>query len=700
MAGREPASLKAADYAVFIIMLMVSAGIGIFFAYRDRKSKAGVQGYLMGGRNMSYIPVSISLSLSFVSAVTILGIPAEMYIFGSMYCWLLFGCVMICVLPVTEIFIPIFYRLGITSSFEYLQLRYNYAVRLLATAAYIFQNIMYIGIMIFAPALALNSVTSLNLWASIFSIGLVCTFYTTLGGLKAVIWTDVFQGFIVLLGTAATLFASASKAGGWDRVWKVNYESGRIDFGRFDFDVRVRHSFWSISIGLGFLWMSIFGTSQSQVQRYLCCRTEKDAKKGVVISMVVSGLIFLLTVFTGFVMYAYFADCDPLLNKEVSAPDQLLPYMVLDVFRDHPGLPGLFVASVFSGCLSTVSSGINAMACVTVEDFIRPFVTWEEKTLTWLSKGLVFMYGLLCIGFACLSSLLGGVLQASLSAIGIVGGPLLGIFSLGIVFPCGNSIGVTVGMISGMILTTWIYIGSQAYPPLPQFTRPKPRDISGCPDPSSIVFPIPPDPASRPNIADDFYSVSYAYYTAIGYATTIGVGLLVSLCTRGYQTRKEVNPRLIRPLLDHRIFRWLPEKFRRFMWCGVEHDKVNAHEVIKVPEQPPEYSLKRRWSSRERTSSLRLSRRHWREGNAQRVARDWRMKHEKRVEMRELMNNQEEELNNDTVPAKLDLQNETNGNSRTSGKKTSSLRPQRKSSKSKQPERGDSVKSGIPSVWI
>ena len=110
--------------------------------------------------------------------------------------------------------------------------------------------------------------------------------------------------------------------------------------------------------------------------------------------------------------------------------------------------------------LSTVSSGINAMACVTVEDFIRPFVKWQEKTLTrcsqglqllkfqllfsWINyssfQGLVFTYGLLCIGFACLSSLLGGVLQASLSVIGVMAGPLLGIFSIGIVFPCANSI--------------------------------------------------------------------------------------------------------------------------------------------------------------------------------------------------------------------------------------------------------------------
>nr|XP_039272101.1 sodium-coupled monocarboxylate transporter 1-like [Styela clava] len=594
----EVATFVAADYAVFGVMLALSASIGLYYAYKDRQGKEGVQGYLLAARQMNFFPVAISLALSFVSAVTVLGVPAEIHFFGSMYVWVIVAVVWVAPV-VAEIYIPVFYRLEITSAFEYIEMRFNRATRLLSTFIFLIQNIMYIGIMIYAPALALSSVTNFNLWAAVATIGIVCTFYTTLGGLKAVIWTDVFQGLVLLIGMIVTLAVSVTSVGGFNKVWEACREGGRIDFINFQTDPRYRNTFWSMVIGLGFLWLSVFGTNQSQVQRYLSCKTEYEAKKGFYVGVIAAIFCLGLSYLTGFVTYAYFKDCDPLASGKISQPDQILPYMILLIFNNQPGLPGLFVAGLFAGCLSTVSSGINAMACVTVKDFIQPFVGWSQRVMTWVSKGMVFLFGALCIGFAILASTLGGVLQASLSVLGLVGGPLLGLFSLGITFPCANSPGAISGLILGISLSTWIYIGSTIYAPLPKFMGFKSLSIDGCAvanvtsnytlttmgSTDVMTTTVSTTTAAvRPPIAE-FYSVSYAYYAAIGYGATLICGLVVSLLSCGYRERKNVDPRLILPLLDHKMFCWLPSKFRRFMWCGVSHEKdFDEEKPVKVKD--------------------------------------------------------------------------------------------------------------------
>lgn len=611
---RQPseALFTAADYAVFGVMLLLSLLVGLYYAFKDRKSEGGVDGYLLGGRNMNFFAVATSLCLTIVSAVTILGIPAEIYLYGTMYYWVL-GCLLF-VIPIgTEIYVPLFYRLKITSSFEYLQLRFNYPIRLLATAAYIIQNIMYIGVMIYAPAVALEAVTGFNIWAAIFSIGLICTIYTTLGGLKAVVWTDVLQGFIVLIGLLMTTFTAAASAGGWGQVWEKCWQGNRIDFLRFDFDPRYRHTVWSLVVGLGLMWTGIFATSQSQVQRYLCCRTEKEARMGMALSMIATFILVTLSFLSACAMYAYFYDCDPLRNGEVKRPDQLLPYLVMIIFRGYYGLPGLFVAGVFASCLSTVSSGINSMACVTVQDFLRPFVKWQETTLTWWSKGFVFIYGILCIGFACLSTILGNVLQTALSALSIVAGPLLGLFTLGVLFPCGDCYGGGVALICGIAFSSWLYAGSQQYrqPFTSPYYRLKPSNISGC-IPRNVTQNIEDFTSSydtttaayfteysvpemlnaatlSPAVSSDwpaiteFYSLSYAYLAAVGFAVSITLGLAVSLVTSRIWKTTETDPKLIIPIFDHKIFCCLPKSVRRFLWCGI--DRSETDETIAQREE-------------------------------------------------------------------------------------------------------------------
>ncbi|XP_006914616.1 sodium-coupled monocarboxylate transporter 1 [Pteropus alecto] len=532
------------DYVVFAAMLAISAVIGIYYAFAGNSQHTSKE-FLTGGRSMNPVPVALSLTASFMSAVTVLGTPTDVYRFGVIFS--LFGITYFLVVVISaEVFLPVFYRLGITSTYEYLELRFNKYVRLCGTIFYIVQTVLYTGIVIYAPALALNQVTGLHLWGAVVATGVVCTFYCTLGGLKAVVWTDVFQVGIMLAGFLSVFIRATVVQGGINTILNDAYKGGRLNFWNFDPNPLQRHTFWTIIIGGTFTWTSVYGVNQSQVQRYIACKSRFHAKLSLYINLVGLWIILILSVLCGLALYSRYHDCDPWTDKKVSAPDQLMPYLVLDILQDYPGLPGLFVACAYSGTLSTVSSSINALAAVTVEDLVKPnFRSLSERCLSWISQGTSVLFGVLCIGMAALASLMGGVLQAALSIFGIVGGPLLGLFALGILIPFANSTGALTGLLAGFVVSLWVGIGAQLYPPLPERSMPLSLETYGCNSThngsnwmttteipfSTSAFQV--NNVVRTPLMDNWYSLSYLYFSTLGTLIALFVGMLVSLPTGG-----------------------------------------------------------------------------------------------------------------------------------------------------------------------
>ncbi|XP_071075132.1 sodium-coupled monocarboxylate transporter 1 isoform X2 [Dasypus novemcinctus] len=541
-AARGLGSFAVGDYVVFAAMLLVSAAIGIYYALAGGGQQTS-QDFLMGGRSLSALPVALSLTASFMSAVTVLATPAEVYRFGAIFS--IFAVTYLLVVLITaEVFLPVFYKLGITSTYEYLELRFNRYIRLCGTVLFIVQTILYTGIVIYAPALALNQVTGFDLWGAVVATGVVCTFYCTMGGLKAVIWTDVFQIGIMVAGFASVIIQSSVIQGGFNTILNDAYEGKRLNFWNFNPNPLQRHTFWTIVIGGTFTWTSIYGVNQSQVQRYISCKSRFHAKMSLYINLVGLWVILICSVFCGLALYSRYHDCDPWTSKKVSALDQLMPYLVLDILQDYPGLPGLFVACAYSGTLSTVSSSINALAAVTVEDLVKPrFRSLSERTLSWISQGTSVLFGVLCIGMAALASLMGALLQAALSIFGMIGGPLLGLFALGILVPFANPIGAFVGLMAGFAISLWVGIGAQLYPPLPERTLPLSLETYGCnstyngtnlmtttemPFSTSAFQIYSPE---RTPLMDNWYSLSYLYFSTLGTLVTIFVGIIVSLPT-------------------------------------------------------------------------------------------------------------------------------------------------------------------------
>ncbi|XP_072340949.1 sodium-coupled monocarboxylate transporter 1-like isoform X3 [Scyliorhinus torazame] len=475
-------SFSTWDYVVFVAILLISALVGIYHAVVGRGHTTS-EDFLLGSRQMGSVPVALSLTASFMSAVTMLGAPYDTYHFGAVNAYFAIPYMLVVIFS-AEVFLPVFYRLGVTSSYQ--------------------------------------------------------------GGLKAVVWTDVFQIVIMVIGLVAVIVKALMLEGGINNVLNTAYHGGRLNFWNFDPNPFQRHTFWTIVIGGTFTWTGIYGINQAQVQRYISCKTRTQAKVALYLNLIGLWIILVCTVLSGLSMYSLYHDCDPWTSGKVQAPDQLMPYMVMDILGGYPGLPGLFVACAYSGTLSTVSSSINALAAVTVEDLIKPyFTTLPEKKLSWISRALSVLFGAVCIGMAGLASLMEYLLQAALSIFGMVGGPVLGLFTLGILFSWANCTGGIVGLITGFAFALWIGIGSQIHPPPPEVTMSLNLSTAMCNISqlsnetswttatllTTVMSEMPRN--DRTETLVSWYSLSYLYLSTFATLIVIIVGLVVSVLTGG-----------------------------------------------------------------------------------------------------------------------------------------------------------------------
>ncbi|KAJ8374703.1 hypothetical protein SKAU_G00052830 [Synaphobranchus kaupii] len=325
----------------------------------------------------------------------------------------------------------------------------------------------------------------------------------------------------------------------------------------FHLDPRRRYTFWSFTVGGTMVWLSMYGVNQAQVQRYISCRTERAAQWALFVNQVGLCLIVSSAATCGIVMFALYSSCDPLKAGKISSSDQYMPYLVLDIFQDYPGFPGLFLACAFSGTLSTASTSINAMAAVTMEDLLKSHLgNMSQKRLILISKALSLMYGVGCITVAALASLLDwGVLQGSFVIMGVVSGPLLGVFILGMFVPATNIPGAFTGVSVGFCISLWLAVGSTVYPPSPEIMGVLPTYAGQCLSQNSThnssmaqerisAWPTVPLDQHGLTALEDFYSISYLYFGALGTSSVVLIGLLVSYIT-GPTKRTAIAPGLL-----------------------------------------------------------------------------------------------------------------------------------------------------------
>jgi len=264
----------------------------------------------------------------------------------------------------------------------------------------------------------------------------------------------------------------------------------------------------------------------------------------------------------------------------------LLPLFVVDTMSKTPGLAGLFITGIFSGSLSSVSSAINSLAAVTLEDYMKPFITIKSDTETLILKILALTYGLACIIFTFLVEFLGpGVLQASLTIFGVVGGPLLGLFSLGMMTTRANQKGALFGFIASLALLFWIGFG-QPKPPV----IPLPTYANGTNCQFEMNTTKLESSSNNATMKDDYfypYCISYAWYAMIGTLLTFIIGYLASFIIQDQDKTKQFHPDFFISPLRNKLLK----NSQSFLDMTTNEEKGSTFkslELLPVPDEIPD----------------------------------------------------------------------------------------------------------------
>jgi len=439
--------LSPIDWIVCLAYLALVAGLalGSMVGQRDNED------YFVGGRRMNWLAVGVSLFATSFSSISFLGLPQR----GAYRDFSFYLTILLIPLLITPLlwffFVPLYVRLRVSSGYEYLQRRFNVTVRRTGSLLYCGYALGWMGAMLYAIALTLSSVMRLNesqYYLTLVGLGVFATAYTAVGGLRAVVWTDVLQA--ITLGVAVLvilLLAVSGISGGWSGLWGLGAEHGRWTMIHLNANPLAAENFTAANSAYTaiafsmFMYLPGYAVAQNMIQRYVCTGGLREARGVVVLSAVINAGLGFLFLLLGVALFAFFVQPGglgmPLLEKE----DQILPYFV-STHAAGTGLTGLMLAGLFAAAMSTIDSGINGVASVVVYDWLG------GKNLSLMgSRSLTMGLGALVIVAALLAPLLGdNVIDIINTIAGTSLGALMAVFLLGMFAPRANAPGVMIGL--------------------------------------------------------------------------------------------------------------------------------------------------------------------------------------------------------------------------------------------------------------
>ncbi|XP_031370883.1 sodium-coupled monocarboxylate transporter 1 isoform X2 [Apis dorsata] len=548
----KPSSMVT-DYLVFVGCIVASFVIPLWGKFRGRRKETTKADYVFATGTVSMGAMMLSIARGTLGVRSFLGYPSELYYRGSAMWEVIYG-MMLAYPIVCFIFVPVYYSLGITSVYQYLDMRFkSKLVRCLASFSYVIRSLLNLAVTIFTPCVALKAVIGLPYWASIVGITSISVVFSIMGGLKAAILSDVIQG-LTMIGVSLVIIVRGSADIGPSQILNVTYERGRLDFFDMNFDPTLRVTTLSATLGQLFMSLSIFGCQQNFVQRYCSMTSERKVIKSMLANIPIIFVLFSLSWVVGMVIFANYADCDPLSLGYISKFDEIVPFYVEDKFLNFPGLLGLVMATLFNSALTMAMSNLNSLATVTFEDFfgqIPSMKNLKDKQQLHLIKLISVIYGILIIGVSFLIAMLSGVIESSMLMTSATSGPLLGVFLLAMLVPCANWKGAAAGMIFSHVTTLWITFGhltvSNNVETLPLSTEKCQNDTFSpwITKPASIPYLTANNsyengPLLRNGTDEEMagidpieflYSITYMYYAFIGSMSTVIVGVIVSLVT-------------------------------------------------------------------------------------------------------------------------------------------------------------------------
>lgn len=292
------------DWSVLIGTILF---IVIYGMWKTRKTN-NVESYLLGDRDLKWWTIGLSIMATQASGITFLSTPGQAYESGMGFIQFYFG-LPIAMVILSIFFLPIFYNLKVYTAYEYLEQRFDLKTRTLTAMLFLMQRGFAVGLTIYAPAIILSKILDWNLGLTNLAIGGVVTIYTVFGGTKAVSETQQQQMTIILIGLFVALFtviAQLPNGVGFGDSVKIASQLGKMNIVDFKFDPQSRYNFWSGMLGGTFLFMSYFGTDQSQVQRYLSGKTLTESRLGLLFNGILKVPMQFAVLFVGMMVFMFY----------------------------------------------------------------------------------------------------------------------------------------------------------------------------------------------------------------------------------------------------------------------------------------------------------------------------------------------------------------------------------------------------------
>jgi len=463
------------DWLVCIGYLVTVLVLGLWFA----KQQHTTDDYFVGGRRMHWLPIGLSIFAGTFSSLSFVGLPRE----GAYDDWhLLTGILFIplVVMPLVGwLFIPLYFRLKVTSAYEYLERRFHRSVRLLASGLFVFYTIGWMGALLKAVGEILQPVLQLSstqLVVAVIVVGIFATFYTTLGGVKAVVWTDALQAIALGGGMLTVLLLTIGRLdGGWQTVWELGNEHHKFDMARLQLSFQQNNFFGACAFGF-FVYLAGHAVHFTAVQRYVSMPTISAARRSLVVNGIMVTLVCVVFFLVGTSIFVFYhpsttvSDTELIAvnteatattnwyeeleytqarkaNDEKNLEDQLLPRFIMSEIP-APGLMGLLLAGLFAAAMSSMDSGINSLTATIVCDWRR-----DEGSSLAGSRLLTVVFGTLAVGTAVLLQQFDApVFHTIMTIAGTFLGLLLGVFLLGMLSPRSNTPGALIGVAAGLAI--------------------------------------------------------------------------------------------------------------------------------------------------------------------------------------------------------------------------------------------------------
>jgi len=434
--------------AVIVVYFVGMTLLGLYFMRRNKSA----DDYFRGGGRLPWWAVSISIYATMFSSITFISVPAISYVSDCRYFIIAIG---ILLLPpvVVKYYLPFFRRLNLTSAYEYLEVRFNLACRLFASGAFTLFMISRTAIVTYLPAIALSAVIDIDVNLAIVLVTVITILYCTVGGIEAVIWSDVIQSFIMIGGTfLIVVLLIAGTDGGFAGFLEIGRHAGK--FRVLDLALNFKAPvFWVVLVSGLVANLSSYTSDQCVVQRYMTTKDEKSAAKSIqfngVLSFVNCGIFFLI----GTALFTYYHSNPGSLDVTMPKNDSVFPIYIANGLP--LGISGLILAAVAAATMSTLSSNLNSSAtAVTTDFYARLFKGATEKRRMRCGQVATVVSGLLGGAFALVlaNMQIYSMYDQFQRFLGLLTGGLACLFFMGIFMRRVNGKGAIIGLVANYVV--------------------------------------------------------------------------------------------------------------------------------------------------------------------------------------------------------------------------------------------------------